>query len=257
VIVDSHCHAGAGDGFTGPHDSAAPLDRYLERADRAGITHTILFPALHSDYAAANEALAAMVARNRVRFSGLAFVHAQRDQGRILAMTRRAVQVHGFRGIKCHRYDARISREVCEAARLLRVPVLYDAMGEVETVELVAPEYPDVAFIIPHLSSFGDDWKSQHAFVDTLARHANVFTDTSGVRRFDLLEAAVRRAGPGKVLFGSDGPWLHCGLELAKVRALGLPPEGAALVMGGNAARLFRLERAAVPAPEARMPLPA
>ena len=47
--------------------------------------------------------------------------------------------------------------------------------------------------------------------IDHLERHPNVFTDTSGVRRFDLLEQAVERAGPEKVIFGSDGPWLHPG----------------------------------------------
>ena len=84
-------------------------------------------------------------------------------------------------------------------------------MGEVASVELLATEYPDVAFIIPHLGSFADDWAAQLALVDHLARHPNVHADTSGVRRFDLLEEAVRRAGPSKLLFGSDGPWLHPG----------------------------------------------
>jgi PqqA peptide cyclase len=32
MIVDCHCHAGDGDGFTGPWDTTAPLDRYLVRA---------------------------------------------------------------------------------------------------------------------------------------------------------------------------------------------------------------------------------
>jgi uncharacterized protein len=96
-----------------------------------------------------------------------------------------------------------------------------------------------VAFIIPHLGSFADDWRAQQAFIDPLSRHPNVYTDTSGVRRFDLLLQAVRRAGPGKVLFGSDGPWLHPGLELLKVRALGLPPAAEHLVLGKTFLRLI------------------
>jgi hypothetical protein len=74
-------------------------------------------------------------------------------------------------------------------------------------------------------------------------RHANVFTDTSGIRRFDLLEQAVQRAGAKKVLFGSDGPWLHPGLELAKVRALQLPKADEDLITGGNLVRLLRRVR--------------
>ena len=49
-----------------------------------------------------------------------------------------AVETYGFLGIKIHRYDARISREVCEVARAYRVPVLYDPMGEVAVAELLA-----------------------------------------------------------------------------------------------------------------------
>src|SRR5262249_29941360 len=121
----------------------------------------------------------------------------------------------------------------------------YDVMGEVHPVELLATEYPDVPFIIPHLGSFADDWGAQMALVDHLERHPNVYADTSGVRRFDVLREAVRRAGPGKIIFGSDGPWLHPGVELAKVRALGLRPEQERLVLGENLLRLLRRARAA------------
>ena len=37
---------------------------------------------------------------------------------------------YGFVGIKVHRHDARITREVCEVARAFGLPVLYDVMGE-------------------------------------------------------------------------------------------------------------------------------
>jgi predicted TIM-barrel fold metal-dependent hydrolase len=155
-------------------------------------------------------------------------------------MVERTVRDFGFCGIKLHRHDAAITREVCQAARDLSLPVLYDVMGEVWVAELLAGEYPDVNFILPHLGSFADDWRAQVAFTDQLARHPNIYTDTSGVRRFDVLLDAVRRAGPGKILFGSDGPWLHPGLELAKVRLLGLEPRDEQLILAGNFLGLIR-----------------
>jgi predicted TIM-barrel fold metal-dependent hydrolase len=239
MIVDCHCHAGRGDGLTGPWDTEARLDRYLPRADRAGIARTVLFAAFHSDYAAANREVAAIVASRPDRFEGFAFVHAERDRGRIAALVGEAVDRFGFRGIKVHRHDAPITREVCEVAQSFALPVLYDVMGEVWVVELLAREYPNVVFVIPHLGSFADDWRAQRGLIDHLVRHPNVLTDTSGVRRFDILREAVERAGARKVLFGSDGPWLHPGVELAKVRLLGLPPADEQLVMGGNALRLL------------------
>ncbi|TSC31342.1 amidohydrolase family protein [Corallococcus sp. Z5C101001] len=239
MIIDCHCHAGKGDGLTGPWDTSAPLDDYLRRASAAGISRTVLLAAFHSDYATANRQVARLVKRHPERFYGFAFVHAVRDRGRVFERVQEAVRRYGFRGIKVHRYDARISREICEVARAFALPILYDVMGEVSGVELIATEYPEVSFIIPHLGSFADDWRAQRALLDLLARLPNVHADTAGVRRFDLLEEAVERAGAHKLLFGSDGPWLHPGVELAKVLALELSPKDRQLVLGGNLLRLM------------------
>lgn len=256
MIIDCHCHAGKGDGLSGPWDTNASLDEFLRWSRAAGIDRTVLFPAFHSDYTHANREVARIVASRPDLFFGFAFIHPQRDRGRVAAMVRAAVVEHGFVGIKVHRYDARITREICEVARAYALPVLYDVMGEVSAVELLATEYPAVPFIIPHLGSFADDWRAQLALIDPLVRYPNVFADTSGVRRFDLLVRAVRRAGAGKFLFGSDGPWLHPGVELAKVHALRLPSAEEALVLGGNLLRLIRRVRR-TPAGSGSAPAPA
>ncbi len=239
MIIDAHCHAGEGDGFTGPWDTSAPLDRYLGRARRAGIDRTVVFSAFHSDYSTANQRVAEVVAAHPGRLIGFAFVNPRADAGRVREMVGTAVERYGFRGIKIHQHDGRITREVCETARQFALPILYDVMGEVTAVDLVAREYPDLTFIVPHLGSFGDDYRAQVALIDLLVRFPNVYTDTSGVRRFDLLEQAVARAGAHKVLFGSDGPWLHPAVELAKIRALGLRPEAERKILAGNVLRLL------------------
>src|SRR5690349_5631833 len=143
MIIDCHCHAGTGDGLTGPWDTAAPLEKYLRRASRAGINRTALFAAFHSDYAAANRQVARLVASSPGRFYGFAFVNPDRDRGRIGEMVREAVEGFGFCGIKVHRHDGRITREICQVARTFSLPVLYDVMGDVSVVELLATEYKD------------------------------------------------------------------------------------------------------------------
>src|SRR5439155_2432495 len=164
LIIDAHCHAGRGDGFTGPWDTRASLKKFLGWSDKAGIRQTNLFAAFHSDYSIANAAVASIVNTNRERFFGFAFINAVNDRGRVFRLVQKAVTEYRFCGIKVHRHDARISREICEAARYFLLPVLYDVMGEVSMIELLATEYPDVNFIIPHLSSFSDDWRAQIAF---------------------------------------------------------------------------------------------
>jgi predicted TIM-barrel fold metal-dependent hydrolase len=222
MIIDCHCHAGTGDGLTGPWDTSASLKQYLPRAMRAGIDRTVLLAAFHSDYRQANREVGRMVVSRPDRFYGFAFVHAERDRGRVQSLVQEAVQRFGFVGIKVHRHDARITREVCKVARSFQLPVLYDVVGDVSVVELLATEYRDVDFIIPHLGSFADDWRAQLTLIDHLVRHPNIYADTAGVRRFDLLEQAVRRAG------------------LAKIRALELAPAEERLVLGGNFLRLIR-----------------
>jgi uncharacterized protein len=251
MIIDCHCHAGRGDGLTGPWDTNASLDKYLPRALRAGIDRTVLLAAFHSDYSMANREVARIVASRPDRFYGFAFVHPERDRGRVAAIVEEAVTRYGFVGIKVHRHDSPITREVCEVARRFSLPVMYDVTGEIPSIELLAEEYSDVPFIIPHMGSFADDWRAQLALIDHLARHPNVYTDTSGVRRFDLLDQAVRRAGAEKILFGSDGPWLHPGVELAKVKALGLSPAEERMVLGENFLRLISHRHSACEPPAA------
>jgi predicted TIM-barrel fold metal-dependent hydrolase len=248
MIIDGHCHAGRGDRMTAPWNTTAPLGSYLRRAREAGIDRTVVFPPFASDYAVANAEVARIVARRPDRLIGYCCVHPVRDRHRVRAMVGRAVRDWGFRGVKVHRLDAPVTREVCEAVSAFGVPLLYDVAGHPELLEQVAPEYPRVTFIVPHLGSFGDDWRAHQRLIDQLRRLPNVLADTSGVRRFDYLVQAVRRAGPDRLVFGSDGPWLHPGLELEKIRLLRLDRAAQAQVLGGNLGRLLRLQ----PAPALR-----
>lgn len=242
-VIDSHVHIGVGDGLTGPWDTLGSLSVYAARARSAGIDGAVVMPPLTSDYPGANRRLSTIISRTPGRLRGYVFVNTATQRGRIASEVTACLSRGSFCGIKVHAHDSPITREVAEVARRHQLPVLYDPRGDTASVEMVARSYPDVAWIVPHLSSFADDWKAQCAFVDQLCRLPNVFTDTSGVRYFDLLADATRRAGAAKVLFGSDGPFLHPAVELAKVRALRLPPDAAALVSGGNLLRLTSAAR--------------
>jgi uncharacterized protein len=239
MIIDFHSHAGKGNELTAPWNTDASLDSYLRRARAAGIDKTVVFPLFHDDYARANAELARLIKRHPGRLIGFAFVHATRDRGRVLPMVERAVRLWGFRGIKIHGHEAMPTREVCETARAFHLPLLVDVAGKTSVIEMLAPEYRDVNFVVPHLGSFADDWRAHQRTVDQLVHHPNVYGDTSGVRRFDYIVQAVKRAGPHKVIFGSDGPWLHPGGEIEKIRLLGLPPRDKAMVLGGNALGLL------------------
>lgn len=256
MIIDSHCHAGKGDGLTAPWNTDAPIEKYLWRAQAAGIRKTVIMGPLHGDYETANRQVARIVKQHQGRFIGFAFVHAKRDSGRIFRMVKHAVTHWGFRGIKVHGYNAMPTREICETAQAFQLPMLVDVISRPEVVDMFATQYPKVNFIIAHLGSFTDNWRAHQQVVYQLARYPNVYADTSGVRQFDYLVQAIRIGGARKLLFGSDGPWLHPGVELQKVRLLGLNAEDEALVLGGNAMRLLRgagVRDEKTPVPAARM----
>lgn len=264
MIIDCHCHAGTGDKLTDPWNTDAPLGDYLRRARAAGITRTIVFPAFHSDYSAANRKLAEIVWKHEPRLIGFAAVNPQKDAGRLTRLLAPAFQEWGFRGIKVHGKEATPTREFCEIVRRLKVPVLFDVFGRPHVIDMLARQYPDIAWIVPHLGSFADDWRVHERVIEQIARYPRVYADTSGVRRFDYLIKAVRTAGAGKLIFGSDGPWLHPGVELEKIRLMKLAPEQEQLVLAGNISRLCRLKlrpvirsRHAVRLPPAEAPIQA
>jgi hypothetical protein len=167
-------------------------------------------------------------------------------------MVEHAVKRWSFRGIKVHGHEAMPTREVCEAAAAFRLPMLVDVTSRAEVVDMLAPEYRQVNFVIAHLGSNTDDFRAHQQVVDQLVRHPNVYADTSGVRQFDYIVQAVKRAGPQKLLFGSDGPWLHPGVEMHKIRMLGLPQDKQALILGGNILRLLREAKAGTGTPVRR-----
>jgi predicted TIM-barrel fold metal-dependent hydrolase len=256
MIIDFHCHCGKGDKMTAPWNTDAPMTKYLRRAEAAGIDKTVVMAPLTGDYHRANAQVAAAVAQYPTRLIGFAFVHARRDAGHIFAMVKHAVTKWGFRGVKVHGFESMPTREVCETALAFNLPVLVDVVSRPEVVDMFAPQYRKVNFVVAHLGSFTDNWNAHQQVIGHLVRHPNVYADTSGVRQFDYLVQAIKRAGAGKLLFGSDGPWLHPGSELHKIRLLGLPSDQEIRVVGGNALRLLRAVRVHPETPNRFLPIP-
>jgi uncharacterized protein len=242
MIIDAHCHAGWGDGYTGPWDTHAPLGPYLRRARQAGIGRTIIFPVFNSDYTSANRRLARIVASRPDRLTGFGAAHPLRDADRIESLVDEAVQL-GLRGLKVHGLDATPTHEVLAAARRHGLTVLLDVVGRIDVADDLASSFPEVPIIVAHLGAFGgNEWAAHRQLTPLLLEHPNLYADTSGVRFFEALADAGRLA-PHKLVFGSDGPSLHPGVELAKVRALGLPPPQLACVLGGTITRLLAAGR--------------
>jgi predicted TIM-barrel fold metal-dependent hydrolase len=236
MIIDSHVHAGQAADLRESWNTFNDIEVSLRRMDQVGIDKAVVLPIGHGDFRRANRRTAEIVARHPDRLVGYAKVSQAEDAGRIDEMLDEAFGPLGLVGLKLHGHP---NREVMDAAKRHGVPVLVDPKHEPAPLRYAAEEYPEVPIIIAHLGSFLSQHHTAHQQSVWLARtFQNVYLDTSSVNLFEWLETALAELGPDRLIFGSDGPGLHCGVELARIRFLDLDEDGREKVLWRNIARL-------------------
>jgi len=176
----------------------------------------------------------------------------------------RLVVERGFRALKLYPTygyyypNDRMLYPVYAAAQRLRIPVLFHTgssvfpgsrlkYGDPLYLDDVAVDFPDLAILQSHGGR--PIW---YAHAAALARfHPNVYIDVSGLppRKLPEYFPDLRRIA-AKLVFGSDwpGPPGTVRGNVEAIRALGLPEEVTAAILGGTAARLLGLDERAAPA---------
>lgn len=105
------------------------------------------------------------------------------------------------------------------------------------SIEELIVNFPAAKVILGHMGHGNIIYIN--ASIDVAARNPNVYLETSGMPMHTKIAKAVERVGPERVLYGSDVPFHHPQVEIAKVRLSGLPPELVDRVLGDNARTLF------------------
>lgn len=120
----------------------------------------------------------------------------------------------------------------------------YPGKGETFPLKLLklAQNFPELKIVLAH-------WGGGLLFYELMPEVAealrNVYYDTAAstfLYRYDIFPAAARIVGADKILWGTDFPLLSQAKMLKRVRECGLDDAGLEAVLGGNAARLLRLE---------------
>ena len=237
MIIDSHIHAGYANALTASYTTFEDIKVSIERMDAAGIDRAIVLPIdVTRD---ADEYTSRIVREHPGRLWGYAKVSRERDAGRVAERIRYATEELGLVGLKLHGLP---NREIMGACEEFRLPLLVDPLHEPWGLRWAAGAYPRVDVVIAHFGSFGSRSEEAHQQAIWMARKLpNVYLDTSSVMVFSWLEEAVSECGVEKLIFGSDGPVLHCAPELEKIRVLKLDPEDEKKVLGGNVARICNL----------------
>lgn len=108
--------------------------------------------------------------------------------------------------------------------------------GAVYSDCIVADAFPDRPVLMSRCWSWGF-WPD---YLAAMAECPNLLIEV-GVVPSNWIRQAVEQMGAERILFGSWWPEHEPAAVLAQIRGLGLPPEDEDKILGGTAARLFRL----------------
>jgi len=227
------------------------VEELLARMDASGVESAIVCPVKPRGYRleSANDLIGDAVSR-QPRFVGLARVDPNLGDEAVDELDRALVTL-GLRGLFLHpweenfRVNAKLVDPLLERCAEHHVPVLiatgYPWLSEAAQVGDLARRFPGVSIVMTHGGQINISGLGQFDALDVLRRCHNVMIETSGVYRQDFVEDVARDIGPERVLFGSSSPRMDTRLEIERVRWANLPDEARALMLAGNARRLFRL----------------
>ena len=129
--------------------------------------------------------------------------------------------------------------------KTVELGMILDVHTELEEMEYIIEKFPEATLVFPH---FGDSREYDHIWkrIDLVARHKNCYLDTSGYGhdRMGMLEYAVEKIGPDRVLFGSDFSINDPSTVIARIKNSFLTEEQKRKVFSENLQAL--LARAAV-----------
>jgi hypothetical protein len=221
----------------------------LDAMGTEGIDTTLVAP-MHprdGDMGVANNEIAAVVRDHTDRLIAIARIDPWDGDDAITQLTT-AVTDGGAKGVFLHPDEESFQindtrwRPIAERAAELGVPVLvatgYPCRSEAGQVRSFAEWCPGIPVIMTNGGQLNISGLGQVDAELALAL-PNIHIFTSGVYRDDFLERAVRTFGAERVLFASYAPQFNVGYEVRRVHQVHISDEERALLLAGNAQRLF------------------
>jgi hypothetical protein len=222
----------------------------VREMDELGIVHSVLLP-IDLPYISNNAAHALAAARREPRLRPFGSVHPIVDR----VGMRLDEQAHGGAlGVKMHPAVQLMAPNHPRALALYRqcaernLPVLWHCgpvgielasgrrRSQVALYEQAIAEQPRTRFVLGHAGAL-----QMEAALDLACRYPNVWLELSG-QSLANVRTILDRADPARVVYGSDWPFYHQALGIAKVLMATVGREALrAPVLYGNAAALLGL----------------
>jgi predicted TIM-barrel fold metal-dependent hydrolase len=254
-IIDAHVHTGSPNIFFCPEVGAREL---LRRMDQFGIRCSVNLGSARNLLGASSEEM--QKARREYEESGgrlyyCGFFDPRRSREDV-ALLAKVAGWEGFKGIKIHPSFSKVTaddkryRAVWEFARDHDLPIVshtwsassYNPVQVLSTpdrFETFAAKFPAVRFVLAHSGGRGD---GRREAVRMARQYPNVYMDFGGdiyCHRYfeDLQEEGVL----GKVLFGTDYPWIDHRSHLTRVYLAGISAAAKLAVLRDTARVVYRL----------------
>ena len=250
MIIDAHNHLGARK--TDDEDqifAGVGTEEFLKTLDQSGIDHSIVFALFdrYGDYNPGNEFVRQAFTEHPDRLTGLFRVDPHMQNQR-LEDVEKALQEDGFRGLKIHPRsertlidDEELIDPLVEIARDCGWPILFHT-GEERwcrpyMLYIIARRFPNTRFVMGHSGQ-----KAHREGLWVARECSNVYLETSTLGHYEIVQRFIDELGPQRVLFGTDIPFRDPRVELFKFELMDLPTREHELVMGENAARLWKIK---------------
>ena len=243
-IIDCHGHVGPARGI----DRDTSVEAMVALMDAIGISRTAISGLMFATgvrLETMNDWVAEFVRAEPDRFLGYCYLNPNYPE-ELEAEIERCFDELGFAGFKLHvdwngyPYDGDRYTPVYEYANTRRLPILAHTWGDdaVRRLAAMARRYPDASFLAGH-SGAGD----VKINIEEARRTPHLFLELTysagtpwGVERF------VREVGAEQVLWGSDSILFAQSHQVGKVAFARISESDKALILGGNARRIFGLE---------------
>ncbi|MDQ0392487.1 amidohydrolase family protein [Labrys monachus] len=237
IVIDAHNHIGTRHGAT---QTGADL---VAKMDSTGVAKAVIFPFTEGNFT--NDAVKTAYDQFPERLIPYCAVNPWQPDA--AAEVRRCVRDWGFKGLKLHPTlngyhlaDPGLVNPLFEEAGDLGIPIIVHGASDLynappEFAEM-ARRFPKVKLLMAHMGFF---WAVDQA-IAYAKELPNLYLETSRAPIFEIT-TAVRELGPGKVIWGTDSPFVDYEWEFRKMERCSADKAVYDLVVGGTMAEILHI----------------
>jgi len=242
-VIDCHAHVGPSRGI----DRDTSVEAMVGLMNAIGISRSAVSGLMFATgvrLQSINDWVAEFVRAEPDRFLGYCYINPNYPEV-LEAEIERCFDELGFAGFKLHvdwngyPYDGDRYRPVFEYADAKRLPILAHTWGDdaVRRLAAMARRHPNAAFLAGH-SGAGD----VEINIEEALRTPNLFLElTYSAGTPWQVERFVREVGADRIVWGSDTILFATSHQVGKVAFARISEAEKALILGGNARRIFGL----------------